>query len=153
MVLVDTPVWSVALRRRSLLPQDEPIRLRLAELIRLGEVHLVGAVRQELLSGVRARPQFLKLRDYLRRFQDVPLTIEDYEAAAETSNRLRSAGIANSPVDALLCAVALLRKWTIFSTDADFSRYASVVPIELIRIEPFRPAHRIGPRPFSPGKR
>lgn len=133
MVLVDTPVWSVALRRKTLAQTDEPIRFSLQTLIRRGDVQLMGVVRQELLSGVREQAHFTRLRDYLRRFPDVTLRSTDHEMAAEYSNRLRSAGIASSPVDALICAVAASREWQIFSTDRDFVRYASKLPIQLFQ--------------------
>jgi predicted nucleic acid-binding protein len=132
VVLVDTPVWSLALRRKLFRPQDDALREQLAQLARRGEAHLLGVVRQELLSGVRDREQFTKLRDYLRKFPDVPLATEDYERAGEMSNRLRSAGIAGSPVDILLCAAAVGRNWRVFSTDTDFTQYARVLPIKLL---------------------
>ena len=131
MVLVDTPVWSVALQRRALLPQEEPLPAALRRLIVDGRAQIVGAIRQELLSGVREPGQFSTLRDYLRQFEDVTLTAADYEAAADASNTLHSAGIACSPVDALICAVSVSREWEILSTDADFARYASILPLRL----------------------
>ena len=131
MVLVDTPIWSLALRRNANFENDAPIRVALAELIQRDEAKLAGVVRQELLSGVRDRSQFAKLRDHLRRFPDIPLTAEDYEAAAEASNRLRSSGIASSPADAFLCALGISRNWSVFTTDGDFVRYAAVLPLKI----------------------
>jgi hypothetical protein len=49
-VLVDTPVWSLALRRST--PQNSALVRELAELIREGRVLMLGAIRQELLSGI-----------------------------------------------------------------------------------------------------
>src|SRR5271165_4163682 len=57
MVLVDTPIWSLALRRahHDLAPvQEQQVRI-LQELISEGRVQLLGVVRQELLSGIRYR--------------------------------------------------------------------------------------------------
>jgi hypothetical protein len=34
-------------------------------------------------------------------------------------------------VDILLCAVAIKRQWTIFTTDPDFSNYAKVLPLRI----------------------
>jgi hypothetical protein len=53
LVLVDTPVWSLALRRQSrdLSERERSITQALEELIRDGRVQLIGVVRQELLSG------------------------------------------------------------------------------------------------------
>jgi predicted nucleic acid-binding protein len=133
MVLVDTPVWSLALRRRPehLGTQEQQLTQALAELIREGRVQIVGPIRQELLSGIREEAQFRKLRDYLRAFQEHPLEAADYEEAAHMNNRCRARGITGSAVDFLICAAAHRRGWTILTTDRDFQNYASVLPLRL----------------------
>ncbi len=133
MVLVDTPVWSLALRRK---PEQLSLRERqftgtLAELVREGRVQLLGPVRQELLSGIRDEARFRKLRDYLRAFPEHPLKAEDYEEAAHMNNRCRTRGIAGSAIDFLICAAACRRDWMILTTDRDFQSYASVLPLRL----------------------
>jgi predicted nucleic acid-binding protein len=133
MVLVDTPVWSLALRRKpeQLSPRERQITETLAELVREGRVQMLGPVRQELLSGIREEAQFRKLRDYLRAFPEHPLEAEDYEEAAQMNNRCRARGIAGSAIDFLICAAANRRSWMILTTDRDFQNYASVLPLRL----------------------
>jgi len=133
LVLVDTPVWSLALRRRhaDLSLQEQHITTALRELIQDGRAQLVGPVRQELLSGLREESSFRKLRDHLRAFAQVPLDVADYEEAARLNNQCRARGIAGSAIDFLICATALRRGWQIFTTDRDFSRYAAVLPLKL----------------------
>jgi predicted nucleic acid-binding protein len=133
MVLVDTSVWSLALRRRQteLSPAEGALREALGELVREGRSQIVGPVRQELLSGIRGEEGFRKLRDYLRAFDDPQLQVEDYEEAAGMNNACRTRGIAGSPVDFLICAVAHLRNWQVFTTDRDFVRYRKVLPLRL----------------------
>ncbi|MGA2967503.1 MAG: PIN domain-containing protein, partial [Terriglobales bacterium] len=133
MVLVDTPVWSLALRRKPehLSPRERQLIETLAELVREGRVQLLGPVRQELLSGIREEAQFRKLRDYLRAFPEQPLEAEDYEEAAQMNNRCRARGIAGSAIDFLICAAAHRRGWIIFTTDRDFQNYASVLSLRL----------------------
>jgi predicted nucleic acid-binding protein len=135
-VLVDTPVWSLALRRRpeNLSPPEQHLTQALAELIREGRVQMLGPIRQELLSGLREEAQFRKLRDYLRAFPENPLELSDYEDAARMNNRCRAHGIAGSAVDFLICAAAHRRGWTIFTTDQDFQNYASVLSLRLHRV-------------------
>jgi len=60
MVLVDTSVWSVALRRQAgqLTAGEGAVREELAELIREGRARLIGPVRQEVLSGIRTEAQY-----------------------------------------------------------------------------------------------
>jgi predicted nucleic acid-binding protein len=133
MVLVDTPVWSLALRRTrgGLNPQERRLTGALAELIREGRAQLVGVVRQELLSGMREEDDFRRLRDYLRAFEDPQLQTEDYEGAARMHNQCRSRGVAGSAIDFLICAVAGRRDWLVFTVDRDFERYAQVMRVKL----------------------
>jgi predicted nucleic acid-binding protein len=133
IVIVDTPVWSLVLRRRpgDLNPSEQVLTKALTELIREGRVEMLGPIRQELLSGIREEGQFEKIRRYLRAFQEPLLDAENYEEAARMSNRCRARGISGSAVDFLICAAAHRNKWAIFTTDRDFQRYASVLPVRL----------------------
>lgn len=127
-VLVDTSVWSLALRRRA------PAHAAVDELRRLvasGRVALVGPVRQELLSGIRDQADFTRLRDHLRAFPDEPIATADYERAAECFNLCRAKGVQGSNTDFLLCAVAERHRLPLLTTDEDFARFARVLPIVL----------------------
>lgn len=133
MVLVDTPIWSLSLRRRAidLSPLERRITQSLYELIRQRNVQLLGATRQEVLSGIREESTFRRIRDHLRGFANVDLDSSDYEEAARISNECRQHGIADSSVDMLLCAVALRHGWEVFTTDRDFIHYARIVPLQM----------------------
>jgi hypothetical protein len=136
LVLVDTPVWSLALRRSGadLNPREVRLIAVLRDLIRDGRAQLVGPVRQELLSGIRRETTFRNLRDQLRPFDEPYLEVDDYEEAARIHNQCRSRGIAGSAIDFLLCAAASRRDWQIFTTDHDFTRYATVLPLKILQI-------------------
>ena len=80
-VVVDTSVWSLALRRNT--PNNViSIVNKLRDLTTGGRVVLLGEIPQEILSGIRYQEQFIRLRKYLRAFSDLQLTTEDYELAA-----------------------------------------------------------------------
>jgi predicted nucleic acid-binding protein len=132
-VLVDTTIWSLALRRRKgpISEVEQGLTALLGELIRENRVRLIGSIRQEVLSGIREPAQYERLRAYLRFFPDHAVGTPDYEQAALCSNQCRSRGIAGSEVDFLICAVALARKWQILTTDADFKSYAKAIPITM----------------------
>ena len=134
IVVVDTSVWSLALRRTrtELNPRESQTVRTFEELILEGRARLLGTVRQELLSGIRHKAQFDRLAAALHSFEDVDLSIEDYEEAAAADNRCRSVGLAGNTTDFLICAVAIRRDWGIFTTDQDFVRYAKVLPLKLI---------------------
>jgi predicted nucleic acid-binding protein len=133
IVLVDTSVWSLALRRKreDLSPEEVRLTKALAELIREGRAQIVGPIRQELLSGIRDEEKFLALRRHLRAFDEPHLEADDYEEAARMNNQCRGRGIAGSAIDFLICAIAYRRKWEIFTTDRDFTRYAKVLALRL----------------------
>ena len=135
-VLVDTPVWSLALRRKEadLNARERVLTRALAELIREGRAQIVGAIRQELLSGIREEERFQKLRNYLRAFDEPGIEVLDYEEAARLHNLCRGRGIAGSAIDFLICAVAQRRDWQIFTTDRDFERYGRVLALKLYSV-------------------
>ena len=129
MVLVDTCVWSQVLRRQKV--SEDHVARELQELICEMRVQMVGPVRQELLSGVRVKKQFLNLRDHLRAFPDLLLGAEDFETAAELFNRCRSKGVQGSNTDFLLCALSIRHDLAIFTVDEDFKQYAKHLPVRL----------------------
>lgn len=118
-------VWSLALRRGQ--PRGSLHEKELAELISEGRVLMLGAIRQELLSGIRAPDQFRKLRERLRAFPDVRLREEDYEEAASCFNRCRARGLQGSNTDFLLCAVAI----RVGASIDDFPWFAGALPFRL----------------------
>ena len=130
-VIVDTSIWSLALRRNT---PDATVSIvnHFRDLITDGRVVLLGAIRQEILSGIRYVEQFTRLRDYLRAFPDLELNIADYELAAEFFNTCRSNGIQGSNTDFLICATAVNRGYSIFTTDKDFENFKVHIPIVLL---------------------
>ncbi len=132
-VLVDTSIWSLALRRkaRDLHPVERAAVAELTSLIQEGRARIIGLIRQELLSGIKTSSQYEKLRAVLRSFPDEPVTTADYEAAAKAGNDCRARGVAVSVSDILICAIAIARDWSIFATDPDFKSYARILPLKL----------------------
>ena len=128
-VLVDTSVWSLALRRAK--RADSTVSGELAELIGEGRVVMLGAVRQEVLSGMKIKAQFDQLREHLRSFPDLELETADYEEAASAFNRCRERGVQGSNTDFLICAAAVRRKLAVYTTDGDFRRFARILKVEL----------------------
>lgn len=133
-VLVDTSVWSLALRRRRRAPASSgegEHENRLRELIEADQVAMIGAIRQELLSGIRGEEQFAELRNRLSAFHDLPLGVTDYEFAAECFNRCRARGIQGSNTDFLICSVAIRRELTIYTLNQDFETFRRVLPLAM----------------------
>ncbi len=130
--LVDTCVWSIALRGGT--SKDTQIAEELTQLIDDHQVKIIGAIRQELLSGYSDKQSYERLRAKLKFFPNEPTVDADYEAAAEYSNFCRTKGIQGSHTDFLICAVAIRAKLKIFTTDKDFSNYCKHLPISIYEL-------------------
>ena len=128
-VLIDTSIWSLALRRTEHTQNPEALELRRLILAHL--VEIIGPIRQEVLSGVRNQAQFDRLESDLAAFADLPLLMEDYVTAAKFFNLCRSKGIQGSNTDFLICAVAVRHDLAVFTTDGDFPLFAKCLPIVL----------------------
>lgn len=128
-VLVDTSVWSLALRRNQVVENSFVFELR--ELIKELRVQMIGPIRQELLSGLRSVDQFHSLRNHLQAFPDLGLISADFELAAECFNSCRNKGVQGSNTDFLICAIAQKHRLPILTTDDDFRRFQQYLPITL----------------------
>ena len=138
-IIVDTSVWSLALRRDkqgSFAPVQE-----LRHLIHDHRVQIIGPIRQEILSGIRSESQFKKLQKHLESFPDQPILTEDYVTAAKFFNRCRSKGIQGSNTDFLICAVAVRNRFSIYTTDKDFELFSKYIQIVLHQADQFQQLH------------
>ncbi|MGL6339380.1 MAG: type II toxin-antitoxin system VapC family toxin [Waterburya sp.] len=130
-VIVDTSVWSLALRRQS---KTSDVVIKIYDLIADSRVIILGAVRQEILSGIKHQEQFEKLKNYFRAFPNLTLDAEDYELAADYFNICRRRGIQGANTDFLICATANRRNYEIFTTDKDFLCFSQYLPIVLTKL-------------------
>ena len=133
MVLVDTSVWSLALRKKELQKglQEQAVA-RLRAVIEQGQAVMCGMIRQELLSGVRHEAQLVRLRDLIRPYVDLEPTRHTYEQAAEISNRCRRQGVQGSHVDFLLTALAIEHQTPLLTVDNDFHHIAPHCSLQLM---------------------
>jgi predicted nucleic acid-binding protein len=129
-VLVDTCIWSYALRHKNPILE---IKILLKEIIRDGRLVIIGPIRQEILSGISKETQFESLKERLSPFEDVPLTSDHFIKAAEFSNICMKKGVQGSTTDFLICSVAYLENIEIFTTDLDFKNYKKHLPIKLFK--------------------
>lgn len=130
-ILIDTSVWSIALRHSIEMDGSKEIREQLYVLIDDSRVAMIGPIRQELLSGIKSESQFNHLKKHLEPFRDTDLETEDYILAAKFFNHCRSAGIQGSHIDFLICAVSSRRKFPLFTTDKDFLNYKEQIDYPL----------------------
>ena len=103
--LVDTSVWSLALRRDALASEPEVHQLKEA-LLGADVVVTTGLVLQELLQGFSGAKASTLI---IERFSALPLLQperEDHVAAAELRNTCRRAGVQVGTSDALLAGLS-----------------------------------------------
>ena len=61
-VLVDTPVWSLAFRKKGN-AETSPVVDNLIKLIRDAEIKIIGAIRQEVLSGISDKNKYGEIKN------------------------------------------------------------------------------------------
>ena len=130
-VLVDTSVWSTALRRKNPTEEEGRVADTLSSLLRDLRVIMIGPIRQEILSGIRDETRFFAIRDKLRALPDEPLSTIVYEEAARYHTLCRRNGIQGSQVDFLIAAAAVTFDVCVYTLDKDFAEYAKILPVRL----------------------
>jgi predicted nucleic acid-binding protein len=122
-LLVDTSVWSLALRRDAEAAEPEVHQLKDA-LLGTEVVVTTGLILQELLqgfSGPKAQTQIIE------RFAALPLLQpdrDDHISAAALRISCRQAGVQIGTIDALLAQLCVRHDLTLLTTDKDFTHAA-----------------------------
>lgn len=132
--LVDTSVWSLALRRKNLSKANPTIKTLEALLTQGKRVFLTGMIIQETLQGIKNKKNFHQLKEHLNYFPILEPTINDYVYAAELFNLCRSHGVQASTVDFMICSLAIRNQCKLFTTDKDFHHIAKWTKLELLPI-------------------
>jgi predicted nucleic acid-binding protein len=129
-LLVDTSVWSLALRRDS--PPDLPETRALRAALNGGDlVVTTGLVLQELLQGAVRESSRRLITDRFRAISLVQPDREDHVGAADLRNLCRAKGLQIGTIDALLAALCIRRELTLLSTDRDFADAARYCDLRL----------------------
>lgn len=129
-LLVDTSVWSLALRR------DVPSDLAEVDALRGAltggdAVATTGVILQELLQGVvpeRVRANVIETFGVLEYLDP---TRQDHVEAAELRNRLKARGVQVGTIDALIAHMAIAGGHTLLTTDKDFGHVADHAPLRV----------------------
>ena len=128
--LVDTSVWSLALRRDALDSTPEVDELKRA--LEAGdEIFVTGLVLQELLQGFNKPKAYDQIVEYFALLPFIVPDREDYIQAANLRNQCRRKGIQVGTIDALLAQLCIDREIEILTTDKDFSQITKVAPLRV----------------------
>ena len=118
-LLVDTSVWSLALRRDVEQSASEVVALRHA-LLGTDQVFTAGLVLQELLQGFAGPKDRAQLVDRLSALAFLQPVKEDDIEAAEVQNTCSRCGVQVGTIDALLIQICRRNDLTLLATDQDF---------------------------------
>jgi predicted nucleic acid-binding protein len=122
-LLVDTSVWSLALRRdiEATEPEVEQLKDALS-----GEELVVttGLVLQELLQGFSGPKAQVQIIERLAALPLIQPGRDDHIAAAALRNTCRQAGVQIGTIDALFAQLCIRHELTLLTTDNDFRHAA-----------------------------
>ena len=130
MLLVDTSVWSLALRRDADAVEPEVRHLKDA-LLGSEIVATTGLVLQELLQGFSGPKARGALIERLAALPLIQPDRDDHIEAAALRNRCRQAGVQAGTIDALLAQLCIRHGLLMLTTDQDFRHIAKHSPLRL----------------------
>jgi predicted nucleic acid-binding protein len=129
-LLVDTSVWSLALRRDT--EAEEPEVQALKDALSGAEVVVTtGLVLQELLQGFAGAKASEKIVERFSALGLIQPDREDHIAAANLRNSCRRAGVQLGTVDALIAQLCMRHEAVLLSTDQDFVHAAKHCKLKL----------------------
>ena len=130
-VLVDTSVWSLALRRDSA-PDIKETRILERCIERKDALFSTGIIVQELLQGFRGPKQHDRLIDHLGGLPLIVPELIDHIEAASLQITCRRKGIQIGTIDALLAQLASSYDLELLTTDQDFTMIARYAPLRIL---------------------
>ena len=129
-MLVDTSVWSLALRRDAEQSAPQVAALRTA-LLGVDQVFTTGLVLQELLQGFAGPKARAQLVERLSALAFLQPDRDDHIEAAEVRNTCRRRGVQVGTIDALLIQLCRRHDLMMLSADQDFQAAARHVEFRL----------------------
>jgi predicted nucleic acid-binding protein len=133
-VLIDTSVWSEALRRKEKsINSSETIVRRIID--NNDEIVLIGIILQEILSGISNQKLFSEIRNILNDFSYLEISKNDYIYAAELRNKCKRNGITASSIDFLIASVAINNKLRLVTYDKDFINISKHTELKIMEVD------------------
>jgi len=120
LVLIDTSVWILALRRSPSPVVKDEVEHLLAE----NRVAIAPMVRLELLGGTKSSSEFNRLKSRLDALHQIPTNEADWELAAQLSFKLRQRGKVIPYTDILIGAAAIVTGCLLLHADRHFDLMA-----------------------------
>ena len=132
ILVVDSSVWSLSLRRQRVDPDDPWVGALRGHGERGDEILLMGIIVQEVLSGVRTPSNFSRLLSALQETGIAPVSRDTHVLAARIHNDCRRNGVRTGAVDALITACCVENDYPLLAADRDFIRIANCCDLKLL---------------------
>ena len=120
LVLVDTSVWILALRKSPV----PAVRDEVEDLLAANRVAIVPMVRLELLGGTRSPQEFTRLKSRLGALHQIPAEESTWDMAERLSFELRRQGKIIPYTDILIGSAAILSSALLLHADRHFDLMA-----------------------------
>ena len=133
-LLIDTSVWSEALRRKdkSLNSSESVIRKIIDN---NDEIVVTGIILTEILSGISNPKLFAEIKKILNDFSYLETVKDDYIYAAELRNKCRQKGITAGSYDFLIASVAIRNKLILVTFDKDFINISKHTKLKILNVD------------------
>jgi hypothetical protein len=129
-LLVDTSVWSLALRRDT--PPEAPeVEALSAALHGEAVVATCGIVLLELHRGLLPGRVRDEVTDRLSHLTWLEPQRDDYLAAADLATTCRRSGVQLGTVDSLIAQLAIAHDLDLLTTDQDFAHASAHIPLRV----------------------
>jgi predicted nucleic acid-binding protein len=120
LVLIDTSVWILALRKSPSPVVKDEVEHLLAE----NRVAIVPMIRLELLGGTESVDEFNRLKSRLDALHQIPANEANWEVATQLSFKLRQQGKVIPYTDILIGAAAIISSCLLLHADRHFDLMA-----------------------------
>ena len=132
LVLIDTSVWILALRKSPLPAARDEVEHLLAE----DRVAIFPMICLELLGGTKSVDEFNRLKNRLDALYQIPADRANWETAAEIAFKLRQQGKTIPHTDMLIGAAAILANALLLHADKHFDLIAKHTDLNVRSLVP-----------------
>ncbi|PJZ59443.1 PIN domain-containing protein [Leptospira adleri] len=140
-LLVDTSVWSEALRRKGkTLKSEETFLYQIIQ--NEDDIFVTGIILQEILTGIKEPKIFSEIEEQFRYFNFISPSEKDHIEAAKLRNSLSKKGITLATIDALIAQIAITHNLILVTYDNDFLRLSGITKLKTLNFDDYKKSKR-----------
>ena len=133
-VLVDTSVWSLAMRRDE--KEHRAVVQKLKSWLEGGAaIFTTGFIVQELVQGFAGPRAAGLIASTLSKLPLIVPKLDDHIEAASLRNLCRRRGVQLGTIDALIAQICITHRSSLLTTDRDFEMAQRFCPLQLVKLD------------------